>query len=260
MKLKTIIVEDEPIARDVLRIMLQDFSQVEVLCECCNGLEAVDTIRTLKPDLVFLDVRIPDLDGLGVIREIGVSKMPAVIFVTAYDKYAVKAFEAQALDYLLKPFDKARFRTVMKRALSFFESAEQRENLTERIRALITSEGTPGPASRDFPKRVTIKDNGRIYFVRSDEIDWFEAAGDYVTLHIGKSRHLLHETLSAIEGRLDPAKFLRIHRSVIVNVSRISELVPHNNGEYFVYLSDGTKLKLSRSYREQLKKLLDQSL
>jgi two-component system LytT family response regulator len=260
MKLKTIIVEDEPIARDVLRIMLQDFPQVEVLRECGNGLDAVDTIRTLKPDLVFLDVRIPDLDGLGVIHEIGVSKMPAVIFVTAYDKYAVKAFEAQALDYLLKPFDKARFRTVMKRALSFFESAEQRENLTERIRALITSEGTPGPASRDFPKRVTIKDNGRIYFVRSDEIDWFEAAGDYVTLHIGKSRHLLHETLSAIEGRLDPAKFLRIHRSVIVNVSRISELVPYNNGEYFVYLSDGTKLKLSRSYREQLKRLLDQSL
>lgn len=261
MKLKAVIIEDEPIARDVLRIMLGDFPQVEVVQECGNGLYAVDTIRALKPDLVFLDVRIPDLDGMGVIREIGVSEMPAIIFVTAYDKYAVKAFEAQALDYLLKPFDKARFRVVMERVLSHFESAAQRDELSERIRALIASAASlkvSGPQA--FPERVTIKDNGRIFFVKIDDIDWFEAAGDYVTLHVGKQRHLLHETLAKIESKLDPAKFLRIHRSVIVNVSCISELVPYSNSEYFVYLTDGTKLKLSRSYREQLKNLLNRSL
>jgi two-component system LytT family response regulator len=256
MKTRALIVDDEPLARDVIRLMLRDYQQVEMVGECRNGAEAVSAIRSHRPDLVFLDVQMPDLDGFGVIKEIGVENMPVTIFVTAYDKYAIRAFDVHALDYLLKPFDRRRFEQTLTRALSQIDRMRNEDVHRHLLNWL--EENTQSP--KQYLSRFVIKESGRIFFINADEVDWVEAAGDYVSLHVGRKSHLLHERMNALEEKLDPQKFLRIHRSTIVNIERVQELQPHSNGEFFVLLTSGAHLKLSRSYREDLQKLLGHSI
>ncbi len=199
------------------------------------------------PDLVFLDVQMPGLNGFEVLEAVGPEKMPLVVFVTAYDQHALRAFQVRALDYLLKPFDRDRFKDALQRARAHIQRDETGD-LGRRLLALVKD------LRRDQPKtdRLVVKSGGRLFFLRTDEIDWVEAAGNYVRLHVGSASHLLRETMNAIEGRLDPEKFFRIHRSRMVNMERIQEMQPWLNGEYAVLLRTGTRLTLSRGYREKL--------
>jgi two-component system LytT family response regulator len=224
---------------------------MEILAQCRDGEEAVTAIVDHEPDLVFLDVQMPQMNGFEVIEAVGGDRMPLVIFVTAYDQHALRAFQVRALDYLLKPFDRERFSEALERARRQVER-EETGDLGRRLLALVKD------LRRDQPRaeRLVVKSGGRLFFLRADEIDWVEAAGNYVRLHVGTTSHLLRETMNAIEGRLDPEKFFRIHRSRIVNMERIQELQPWLNGEYAVLLRTGTRLTLSRGYREKLQERL----
>jgi two-component system LytT family response regulator len=246
-KLTTLIVDDEPLARERLLGLLSNESDIEVLGQCRDGEEAVSAIHERHPDLVLLDVEMPRMDGFEVIDTIGPERMPMVIFVTAYDQHAIKAFQVRALDYLLKPFDRDRFSDALQRARTQIES-QTNGDLGKRLLALMKD------LKRDAPKtdRLVVKSGGRLFFLRADEIDWIEAAGNYVRLHVGNQSHLLRETMNAIEARLDPERFFRIHRCRIVNVERIQEMQPWLNGEYSVVLRTGVRLTLSRGYREKL--------
>lgn len=249
MSMRTLIVDDEPLARERLRTLLAQESDVEVVGECADGRSAVAAIRDLDPDLVFLDVQMPALDGLGVVAEVGPERMPATVFVTAYDRYAVRAFDVNAVDYLLKPFDRDRFAAAVRRAK---DQVGRRDDagVREKLLALLTE---VKPASQPpAAERLAVKSAGKVVFVRIDDIDWVEAAGNYCRLHVAKQAHLLRETMAALEGRLDPKKFVRIHRSTIVNLERIRELQPYFHGDYVVLLRDGTQLTLSRTYRQKL--------
>jgi two-component system, LytTR family, response regulator len=258
-KVRTLVVDDEPLARQSLRILLEGDPQVALIGEAGSGREALALIRRESPDLVFLDIQMPELDGFGVLERIEAAELPVVVFVTAFDQYALRAFEYHALDYLLKPFDDARFEKTLRRAK---EQVEQREikDLSRRLIALL--EGREGQtvsasAQPQYLSRLLIKSAGRVSFLKTEEIDWIGAEDYYVKLHVGRKNHLLRETMNDMEAKLDPARFVRIHRSAIVNVERIRELHQHFNGEYLVVLQDGTELKLSRSRREQLQTLLE---
>ena len=248
MKVRTLVVDDEPLARERLTKLLRAEADIELAGEAANGRDAVALIREAKPDLIFLDVQMPELDGFGVLAELSADERPAVVFVTAYDKFALKAFDVHAVDYLLKPFDKERFQTALRRALDHL-ARQQPKQIHDQLSALL-HELRPAPQS----DRIAVKGDGRVVFVKVNDIDWVEAADNYVSLHVGKDLHLLRETMTAIESRL-PKTFLRISRSTIVNVERIKELQPLFHGEYSVILRDGTKLTLSRSYRDKLPQL-----
>jgi two-component system, LytTR family, response regulator len=250
-KLTTLIVDDEPLARERLLGLLSNETDIEVLGQCRDGEEAVSAIHERHPDLVLLDVEMPRMDGFEVIDTVGPERMPMVIFVTAYDQHAIKAFQVRALDYLLKPFDRDRFSDALQRARTQIES-QTNGDLGKRLLALMKD------LKRDAPKtdRLVVKSGGRLFFLRADEIDWIEAAGNYVRLHVGTQSHLLRETMTAIEARLDPERFFRIHRCRIVNVERIQEMQPWLNGEYSVVLRTGVRLTLSRGYREKLQEKL----
>jgi two-component system LytT family response regulator len=246
--IRTLIVDDEPLARERIRSLLSEEPGIDVIGEAHDGDEAVQQILGQQPDLVFLDVQMPKRTGFDVIQEIGPDRMPAVVFVTAYDQYALKAFDVQAVDYLLKPFDRERFQGAVDRARKHIDAADGgdlKSKLLELVREL-----QPVPDKKQ--DRVVVKSGGRLFFLRTDEIDWIEAAGNYVRLHVGNDSHLLRETMNAIEGRLDQKMFLRIHRSRIVNMDRVKELHPWFNGDYAVILKNGTKLMLSRGYRDRL--------
>ncbi|MGH7456621.1 MAG: LytR/AlgR family response regulator transcription factor, partial [bacterium] len=252
-KIRVLIVDDEPIAREGLRTLLSAERNVEIIGECRNGREAVQAIRVQAPDLVFLDVQMPKMNGLEVIEQIGVVQMPAVVFVTAYDQYALQAFEINAMDYLLKPFDEERFQKTLQRAGKHFQQ-QNAQNLQQRLAAVLDHFGNDQPKR---PKRFVVKSAGRIFFVNVDEIDWIAAAGNYVQLHVGPQSHLLRQTMDAIEAMLDAEKFLRIRRSAIVHVERIKELKPLSKGEYQIILRDGTQLASSRRYRAKLDVILN---
>lgn len=250
-KLRTVIVDDEPLARERLASLLSAEQDIEVVAQCRDGEEAVAALEQHTPDLVFLDVQMPGLNGFEVLEAVGPEKMPLVVFVTAYDQHALRAFQVRALDYLLKPFDRDRFKDALQRARAHIQRDETGD-LGRRLLALVKD------LRRDQPEtdRLVVKSGGRLFFLRTDEIDWVEAAGNYVRLHVGSASHLLRETMNAIEGRLDPEKFFRIHRSRIVNMERIQEMQPWLNGEYAVLLRTGTRLTLSRGYREKLQERL----
>src|SRR5512134_2376593 len=220
-KIRTLVVDDEPLARERLASLLQPLEDVELVGECRDGEEAVIAIHDLTPDLVFLDVQMPGMSGFDVIEAVGTDRMPLVVFVTAYDQHALRAFQVRALDYLLKPFDRERFTDALQRARKQLEHAETGD-LGRRLLALVKD------LRRDQPRsdRLVVKSGGRLFFLRTDEIDWVEAAGNYVRLHVGGASHLLRETMTAMEARLDPEKFFRIHRCRIVNMDRIQELQP----------------------------------
>jgi two-component system LytT family response regulator len=246
-KIRTVVVDDEPIARERIMSLLQQETDVEVIGECSDGGQAVSVINQQSPDLVFLDVQMPGTDGFGVIQNIGADRMPTVVFVTAYDEYALKAFEVHALDYLLKPFGKDRFQETLKHAREHLER-RRAGDLGRRLLALVQDLKPEQPRF----DRLVVKSGGRVFFLRTQEIDWIEAAGNYVRLHLGEESHLFRETMNGMESRLDSRQFVRIHRSRIVNTERIKELQPWFNGEYVVILRNGMRLTLSRGYRERL--------
>jgi two-component system, LytTR family, response regulator len=256
--LRALIVDDEPIARRGIRARLAG-TGIEVAAECGDGEEAVRAIRELAPDLVFLDVQMPGLDGFAVIQAVGADAMPTVIFVTAYDAHALRAFEAHALDYLLKPIDDERFALALARAR--VRIAERRDGaLGRRLRAmLVESEASTTPVLAGVPapsSRIPIRDRGRIVLLDADEVTWVEADGDYVRVHAGGRGYLVRETMAAIEARLDPARFARIHRSAIVNISRVRELTALPNHDYVIVLRDGTRLRSSRRYADRLRAMV----
>lgn len=256
MKIKTLIVDDEAIARERVRRFLDAESDIEILGECRDGRETVTAIRKLQPDLVFLDIQMPQMSGFEVLAAIGSQPLPAIVFVTAYDQYAIQAFAVHALDYLLKPFNQERFRQTLnhvRKQLARRDESSRHNSVDSRLLSLL-EDIKSGPK---FAERLVIKATGRVYFLKTGEIDWIEACGNYVNLHVGDETHLLRETLSHLEGRLDPAKFLRIHRSRLVNLDRIRELTPLFNGDYTVSLQDGTELTLSRTYRDRLQDLIE---
>lgn len=252
---RVLIADDEPLARERLRMLLAKEDWVEIAGECENGPDAVAAIQRLQPDLVFLDVQMPGATGFDVIESVGAARMPPVVFVTAYDRYALRAFDVHALDYLLKPFDRERFLQALGRARQQIERQDAGA-LERRLLELVQDLRSSPPR----PERFVIKSGGRVFFVRTDEIDWIEAAGNYVKLHVGSDAHLLRETMNALEAQLDPDVFFRIHRCHIVNIERVKELQPWFNGEYVVFLRNGARLTLSRGYREKLQGRIGRSL
>jgi two-component system LytT family response regulator len=252
VKLRTLIVDDELLSRKKVRAFLQEYPEFQVVGECADGEQAVAEIRTHKPDLIFLDVQIPGRNGFEVLDDLDDKCAPAVIFVTAFDKYAVRAFEVRALDYLLKPFNKARFAEALNRfhkrgaRLSGAERKEELKAVLQEIqRELRESE------------RIVVKSGSRSIFLRKGSIEWVEAQGDYVKLHSGKESHLLRETMNALSDRLDPGRFVRIHRSRIVNLDYIREIRPLWGGDCAVLMRDGTELTMSRTYRGTLQGALN---
>lgn len=250
-----LIVDDEPPGRNKVREMLKHESNVEIIGECMNGVEAVEAIQSKKPDLVFLDVQMPEMDGFGVLKKIGVENVPEIIFVTAYDQYALRAFEVHALDYLLKPFDKERFQKALQRAKDRILQKEH-DDVGQRILSMFQEL----KIDKKRFDRLVVKSGGKVFFLKTDEIDWIEAAGNYVRVHAGTESHLLRETMSGIQKKLDPNQFIRIHRSTFVNIEQIKELQPWFHGEYVVILKEGTQLTMSRSYRNNLPELLGKVL
>jgi two-component system LytT family response regulator len=251
MTVRTLVADDEPLARKRLARLLEREPGAELVASCGSGPETVEAVQRHTPDLLFLDVQMPGLDGFGVLEALGPSTPRAVIFVTAFDTYAIQAFEASALDYLLKPFDAERLHRA-------FLRAEMRLRQTD-------AEGAPAQLlqlldglnrQRVTAERLAIRADGRVYFVRVPDIDWIETAGNYVRLHTGKTTHLLRESLASLEGRLDAGRFLRIHRTTIANLERLKELQPWFSGEFIAILQDGTKLKVSRGYRDRVAKWL----
>jgi len=253
VKTRVLVVDDEPLARERVRKLLEGEAEVECIGECPDGASAVQTIRRESPDIVFLDVQMPELDGFGVLAQLGGDKMPAVVFVTAHDQFALKAFEVHAVDYLLKPFDKERFKSALRRAMDQVHRHQAGE-LSQRLTALL-ADVRPEQKPKHLD-RIAVKSSGRVVFVKTDDIDWVEAADNYVSLHVGAENHLHRETMASLEAQLSPEKFMRISRSTIVNVDRIKELQPLFHGEYAVILRNGAKLTLSRSYREKLDQLM----
>jgi two-component system LytT family response regulator len=248
--MKILIVDDEPLARERVRRHLRDEPGIEIVGEAGNGREAVSAIEEKTPDLVFLDVQMPEMNGFDVLKALEENKIPAIVFTTAYDKYAIQAFEFHALDYLLKPFSRERFKRAVRHAREQLENSRQSGNIDERLVSLLEN-----LKAKKYLERIVVKNSGRVFFIKTEEIDWIEAAGNYLKLHVGRDAHLIRETMQSIEAKLDPEKFFRIHRSTLVQIDRIKELHPLFGGDYAVILRNGTELNLSRNYRERLPEL-----
>jgi two-component system, LytTR family, response regulator len=255
--IRTIIADDERLAREKLKILLASEPGIEVVAECHDGDQAISAIRNLRADLLILDVQMPAMDGFELLGHLSQQEMPVIIFATAYDQYALRAFEANALDYLLKPFDQERLHQALGRAKKYLGGLHQSE-LSRRILDLLGQVGShrrpqQNSASQD---RLIIKEKGRIIFLNLDEIDWIDASANYVRLHVGKESHLVRETISGISQRLNSNHFVRIHRSTIVDIRKIKELIPVNSGEYVVILRNGKELSCSRGYRGSLQSVI----
>ena len=250
MSIRALVVDDEPLGRRAIQRFLGKHTGVDVIGECGDGESAVSAIRERKPDLVFLDVQMPEMDGFQVLSEVGANEMPVTIFVTAYDRYALRAFDANAIDYLLKPIGKERFERALTRAK---HGIAGQFNSDEMHRIISSLERLA--AARTYPGRLPIPNNGRLLFVATKDIDWIEAEGNYVRLHVGNRGYEFRETLAALEEKLNPSEFLRIHRSTIVNIHRIKEIQAWFHGHHRVLLENGTELRMSRYQREIARKL-----
>ena len=249
MSIQALLVDDEPLARHAIRF-LGKHSGVEVIGECGDEESTVRAIRESKPDLVFLDIQMPEMDGFQVLSEIGANEMPVTIFVTAYDRYALRAFDANAIDYLLKPIGKDRFERALTRAKRRIAGELKRDEVHRIISSLDLL-----AAVQTYPDRLAIPKNGRVQFVATRDIDWIEADGNYVRLHVGTREHEFRETLSSLEEKLNPAEFLRIHRSTIVKIQRIKEIQAWFHGHHRVLLENGTTLRMSRYQRKIARRL-----
>jgi two-component system LytT family response regulator len=256
-KIRVLVVDDEPLARSGLTALCERDGDLEVVGECSDGRSAVEAIQRLEPDLLLLDIQMPEMDGFEVLRAIGAERMPQVVFVTAFDEFAVQAFEVHALDYLLKPFDDERFFVAIDRAKAALREPSLGE-LSQRLIGLL--ESTSEHTSSRYLARIAVKDLGRVYFIRADEIVWIQAANYYAKLHVGGRVHLLRESMTSLESRLDPSRFVRVSRSAIVNLDRVREVQPFSRGSQVIILDDGARVKLSRSRKENLERVLGQSL
>ena len=267
-KIRVILVDDEPLANTGMRARLARYPELEIIGECLNGRDAVKQIKALTPDLIFLDIQMPGLDGFGVVRALLGGPAPLVIFVTAYDKYAIDAFEANALDYLVKPVDEERLDDAIDRVRNAIKSrtASERESKLVELLASLSDEDRdrikeliddPEWTNKErFTERLSFKDGSKVVILNADDIEWIDAAGDYMCVHAGGKTHIIRETMKTLQQRLDPARFQRIHRSAIVNVNKVKELHPHSKGEYFLTLENGSELKLSRSYKNVVARFL----
>ncbi len=255
--MRVIIVDDEPLARDRLRGMLQKETDVQIAAECGDGKDAVAAIRRENPDVVFLDIQMPEMDGFDVLGQLKGGVLPRIVFVTAYDEFAVKAFEVHALDYILKPFDRERLQKSLARVREELK-APAPSALVDKLNAMIESLSHPSAGAADGRpvERIAVKLDGRVIFLRPGDIDWIEAQDNYVKLHVGREAHLVRDTLANFETRLDHRRFIRIARSTIVNIDRVREMQPMFHGEYVVILNDGSKLTMSRGYRDTLQQYL----
>jgi two-component system, LytTR family, response regulator len=249
MKIRALIVDDELLTRQRLRRLLRNEADIELLADCANGAEAIASIKKEKPDIVFLDVQMPEKDGFQVIKEIGADAMPIVIFITAHDEFAIRAFESQALDYLLKPFGEQRLQQALRRARHLLAN---RDTVPAQLADLVSHLRNPRPIAT----RLAVKCDGRVLFLRLEEIDWIEAVGDYVNLHVGPETHLLRARMSDMEKKLSGGRFFRIHRSTIVNLDRVKEFRPIHLGESAVVLRNGVKLAASRACAQNLQQAL----
>lgn len=285
-KIRTMVVDDEPAARRGIVLLLERDPDILVVGEASSGAEAVRKIKAERPDLVFLDVQMPEMNGFKVLEALG-AQPPAVIFVTAFDQHALQAFEVNAVDYLLKPFEDDRFWTALRRAKSELVRrqtdalSEKLSHLLQHLQASVApgapadansvAHAAPPPASRSATEpssaqesitreRILLRSGGEIYFVKAEDIDWIEAEGDYMKFHAAGRVHMLRETMANLEERLDAKRFIRIHRSTIVNIDRVTKLSPSFAGEYAVILHDGTKLRLSRGYHDRLQELMRSAL
>jgi|SRR5687768_2642123 len=252
-KIRTLIVDDEELARDRLRSLLSREERIEIIGEASDGKAAVNEIEKLKPDLVFLDVQMPEMNGFEVLEALDEETRPNVVFCTAHDKFALKAFDVHAVDYLLKPFDRERFQTALQRAVAKVDLQQSGKKGAQKdaVGAVLKDVKPAGAV-----ERLLVKGDGRVLLIKVEDIDFVEAADNYVNLKVGKESHMMRETMSSLEGRLPADRFMRISRSAIVNVERIQELQPMFHGEYVVVLKNGAKLTLSRSYRDKLDKLM----
>ena len=251
---RALIVDDEPLARAHLKSLLRERGDVDVIGECGDGRSAIDQIRRLTPDLVLLDIQMPELDGLEVIREVGPNEMPAVVFVTAYDEHALAAFEVHAFDYILKPVSRQRFTHAIDRVVGLIRTESGEQHATDRpLAALIEAMRS----ERTALDRIAVKSDGRVLFIRVGEIDWIEADDDLVRIHAGKAVHPHRSTLTHLEERLPASKFLRVHRSTLVNVDRIREIQPWFQGDWVLILTDGTRLHSGKSYRSKVREYIE---
>lgn len=249
--IRVLIVDDEPLPRERIRTLLAERRDIEIVGECGDGQEAVDIILAARPDLVFLDIQMPELDGFEVIQAISDEDLPAIVFVTAFDEYAIRAFEVNAIDYLLKPINAARFEKAVRRAIDRITQSNVREpdrkllNFVEQLRA-----------ERQYTARFVVRSGSKLSFVRASDVDWIDVADNYVRLHTAGREHLVRETLKSVESQLDPEIFVRVHRSLIINLDRVEAVEPSFHGEYIVTMKDGAKLTTSRSYSERLRAML----
>ena len=258
-KIRTLIVDDEPLARRTIRDLLQNDSEIEIIGECGSGHEAVEFLRRQPPDILILDIQMPGMNGFEVLARIDHGRIPAIVFITAFDQYALKAFEVHAMDYLLKPFTDERFRETMRQAKSHVELREI-NRLSQSLRDLLNEYAGAEKGGlvkrKSYLTRFMIKTGSRVVFVNASDVDWITADNYYIKLHVNGKSHLLRISMNELEEKLDPKRFLRIHRSTIINFDRVKELHQNPNGEYIVVLKNGTELKLSRSRRERLDALL----
>jgi len=249
--IRALIVDDEPLPRERIRTLLAEHRNIEVIGECQDGQEAANKILAERPDLVFLDIQMPELDGFEVIKAIGPDDLPAIVFVTAFDEYAIRAFEVNAIDYLLKPINAGRFEKAVLRAIDrlaqFNERGPDRQlsSFVERLRA-----------EQQYMLRFVVRTGSKLFFVRASDVDWIDVADNYVRLHVNGREHLVRDTLKSIESRLDPEIFVRVHRSIIINLDRVESVEPHFHGEYVVTMKDSARFTTSRSYSERLRLLL----
>lgn len=254
-QISALIIDDEKLSRDVVKLYLEKHPDIRIIGECANGIDALNSILTKAPDLIFLDVQMPDLNGFELLRELEADKTPMIIFITAYDQFALKAFEVNATGYLLKPFEQGRFDATVEKAITLFRQ-RQKPELEARIRSLLADYEQWKASSLktvSYLSRILIRESKKAFFLKTADILYFEAFGDYVRACTAEKKHLFQDSLQHLESCLDPRQFIRIHRSAIVNIDAIKEMHPHFNGEYQVILKNDTQLKLSRSYKDNLK-------
>jgi len=257
--IRTVIADDERLAREKLRLLLSFEPAIQIVAECGNGEETVSAIRKNKADLVVLDVQMPGMDGFEVLGQLSPEEMPIIIFATAYDQYALRAFETCALDYLLKPFDRERLHNAMEKVRTHLSRPHDNNEITRRILNLLNQMSAGIRPQTTYEERFVVREKGRIVFLNLDQIDWIEASANYVRLNVGRESHLVRETIGRVAERLNPNHFVRIHRSTIVDVRKIKELIPVNSGEYVVVLKNGKELSCSRGYRPALQSVIQKT-
>lgn len=270
-KLRTLIVDDEPLALDLLRFHLNTISEIEIVAECANGKQAIDATMELAPDLMFLDIEMPGINGFDVVEKLQADMLPLIVFATAYEQYALQAFDIHAVDYILKPLDEERIRRAVRHALERFEIAEDHGQKPKIIGALDEiKQRAAGVTHSDLEhaqhiskhdgreRKIVVKDRDAITLLKQEDIEWIDAAGDYVCLHVGGVTHIMRNTMKELLRQLDPAIFRRVHRSTIVNINRIEKVTPHTKGEFFLHLGEFDQIKVSRNYRDAIKSFLSE--